>query len=169
MLGNFSAIISSNISSGPFSPSSASGTPIMKMLVCLILSQRSLKLFSFLFSPFFFTLFHSSDFHYCLPAYWSFLLPHLFCYWLLQVYLSFQLLYSSTLVVFYIFSLLKKKLLAMCFNSFPEFLIVFTIKSKEFFTVNSFPGRLPICTLLSYCFRVLSCSSETYSFAISFV
>ena len=45
MLGNFSAIISSNISSGPFSPSSASGTPIMKMLVCLMLSWRSLNCF----------------------------------------------------------------------------------------------------------------------------
>ena len=34
MLGKFSAIISSNIFSGPFSLSSPSGTPVMQMLVC---------------------------------------------------------------------------------------------------------------------------------------
>ena len=49
MLGNFSAIITSNIFSGPFTFSSLSGTPIMRMLVHLMLSQRSLRLSSFLF------------------------------------------------------------------------------------------------------------------------
>ena len=58
MLGKFSTIISSNIFSGPFSLSSPSGTPIMRMLVHLMLSQRSLRL-----SSFFFTLFHGSEFH----------------------------------------------------------------------------------------------------------
>ena len=47
-LGKFSAIISSNIFSGPFSLYS-SGNPIIQMLVCLMLSQRSLRLSSFLF------------------------------------------------------------------------------------------------------------------------
>ena len=47
MLWNFSAIIFSNIFSGPFSLSSPSGTPIMWMLVRLMLSQRSLRLSSF--------------------------------------------------------------------------------------------------------------------------
>ena len=49
MLGNFSAIISSNIFTGPFCLSSPSGTHIMQMLVHLMLSQRSFKLFSLLF------------------------------------------------------------------------------------------------------------------------
>ena len=49
MLGNFSAIISSNIFSGPFSLSSPSRNPIMQMLVHLMFSQRSCKLFSFIF------------------------------------------------------------------------------------------------------------------------
>ena len=46
MFGKFSAIIYSNIFSGPFSVSS--GTPIMQILVCLMLSQKSLRLSSFL-------------------------------------------------------------------------------------------------------------------------
>ena len=46
LLGKFSAIISSNIFSGPFFLSSP-GTPMMQMLVHLMLSQRSLRLSSF--------------------------------------------------------------------------------------------------------------------------
>ena len=56
-----SDIISSNIFSGPFSLSSPSGTPIMQMLVCLMLSHRSLRLSSFLFILFFYFLFCGSD------------------------------------------------------------------------------------------------------------
>ena len=65
MLGNFSAIILSNIFLGPFSLSSPPGTPIMQFLVCLILFQRSLRLssFFFFFHSFFCILFCSSDFH----------------------------------------------------------------------------------------------------------
>ena len=50
MFGKFLAIISSNIFSGPFS--TPSGTPIMRMLVCLMLFQISLRLSSFLFFHF---------------------------------------------------------------------------------------------------------------------
>ena len=60
--GDFSAIISSDIFSDPFSLSSLSGTHIMGMLVHLVLSQRSLWL-----SSSFFFLFHilfcGSDLH----------------------------------------------------------------------------------------------------------
>ena len=49
MFGKFSAIISSNIFLGPFSLSSPSETPVIQMLVRLMLSQRSLRLSSFLF------------------------------------------------------------------------------------------------------------------------
>ena len=59
MLGKFSPIISSKIFSYPFFFSYYSGTPIIRMLVCLIWSQRSLRLSSVLFILF--TLFCSSE------------------------------------------------------------------------------------------------------------
>ena len=49
ILGKFSTITSSNIFSVPFFFSSSSGTPMIQMLVCLVLSQRSLRLSSILF------------------------------------------------------------------------------------------------------------------------
>ena len=57
MLEKFLTIIYSNIFSDPFSFSSSSGTPIIRMLVHLMLSQRSLRLSSILF--FLFSLFCS--------------------------------------------------------------------------------------------------------------
>ena len=45
----FFSVISQNISLGPLSFSSSSGTPIIWMLLCLVLCQRSLNLFSFFF------------------------------------------------------------------------------------------------------------------------
>ena len=59
ILGKFSTIISSKTFSYPFFVSSSSGTPVIWMLVHLILSQRSLRLSSFLFILF--TLFCSSE------------------------------------------------------------------------------------------------------------
>ena len=92
MLGKFST---SNIFSGPF-PFSSSGTSVMQMLVCLMLSQRSLRLSS-LFSP---LTFFSFFFLYIVLSQWFpplwlsihffFLMPQLFCYWFLLVYFSFQ-------------------------------------------------------------------------------
>ena len=58
-LGKLSTIISSKIFSYPFFCSSSSGTTKIQMLVHLILSQRSLRLFSDLFILF--TLFSSSE------------------------------------------------------------------------------------------------------------
>ena len=52
MLGKFSTTISSNIFSVPFFFFSSHGTPIIRMLVCLMLSQTSLRLSSILFIPF---------------------------------------------------------------------------------------------------------------------
>ena len=49
ILGKFSTIISSNIFSVRFFFSSSSGTPIIRMLVLLMLSQRSLRVSSILF------------------------------------------------------------------------------------------------------------------------
>ena len=59
ILGKFSAIISSKIFSYHFFFSSSSGIPIIQILVCLILSQRSLRLSSVLFTLF--TFFCSSE------------------------------------------------------------------------------------------------------------
>ena len=59
MLGKFSTIISSKFFSYTFFFSSTYGTPIIQMLVCLILSQRSLRLSLVLFILF--TLFCSSE------------------------------------------------------------------------------------------------------------
>ena len=53
ILGNFSTITSSNIFSWPFFPSSSSGTPMIRMLGHLPLSQRSLGLSLFLLILFF--------------------------------------------------------------------------------------------------------------------
>ena len=49
MLRKFSAIISSDIFSSPFSPYSLSRTLLKLILMCLIVSQRSLQLSSLLF------------------------------------------------------------------------------------------------------------------------
>ena len=56
ILGKFSTIISSSIFSWPLFLSSSSGTPMIQMLGCLILSQRSLRLSSFLLILFSFFL-----------------------------------------------------------------------------------------------------------------
>ena len=54
ILGKFSAIISSSIFSWSFFLSSSSGTPVIRMLGHLTLSQRSLRLSSFLLIRFLF-------------------------------------------------------------------------------------------------------------------
>ena len=60
MLGKFSST-SLHLFYKALSLSHPSGTPIMQMLVCFTLSQRSLKLSSFLFINF--ILSHGGDFH----------------------------------------------------------------------------------------------------------
>ena len=68
ILGKFSTIISSRIFSWSFFLSSSSGTLIIQMLECFMLSWRSLRLSSFLlilfsFFPLCFIYFHHSIFH----------------------------------------------------------------------------------------------------------
>ena len=79
ILGKFSTIISSSISSWPFFLSSSSETPVSRMLWHLTLSQRSLRLSSFIFFSF------SPLLHLFLPFYLlphlSYLLPRLFYCW----------------------------------------------------------------------------------------
>ena len=65
--------------------SSPSGTPIMQMLVCLMLFQRSLRLSSFFFL---YSILWQLFPPFCPPGHLSVLLPQLFCYWFLLVYYS---------------------------------------------------------------------------------
>ena len=60
ILGKFSTIITSSIFSWSFFLSSSSGTPMIRMLGCLALSQRSLRLSSFLLIHF--SFFFSASF-----------------------------------------------------------------------------------------------------------
>ena len=57
--------------------SSPSGTPIMQMLVCLMLFQRSLRLSSFFFL---YSILWQLFPPFCPPGHLSVLLPQLFCY-----------------------------------------------------------------------------------------
>ena len=74
ILGKFSTIISSSIFSWPFFLPSSSGTPMIQMLGRLTLSQRSLRLSSFLlifffFFPLCFIYFYHSIFHLTYPMF----------------------------------------------------------------------------------------------------
>ena len=97
IFGKFSIRISSNIFFGPFPLSSPYRTPMMWILVCLILSQSSLRLSSDCFLSFS-ILFCSSDFHHSVfhLIYLFFCLTYLLTCWFLLDYFSFQLMcYSS--------------------------------------------------------------------------
>ena len=81
ILGKFSAIISLSTFSWAFFLSSSSGTRMIQMLGHFTLSQRSLRLSSFLFILFSFLLsVHLFPPFYLLP-HLSYLLPLLFYYW----------------------------------------------------------------------------------------
>ena len=83
MLGKFSMIISSKIFSYPFL--FLFSNPMIRMLVHLILPQRSLRLLSSFHYFYFILLFRSySPFH--LPAQWFVLLRQIFCYWFFLEY-----------------------------------------------------------------------------------
>ena len=91
ILGKFSTIISSSIFLWPFFLSSSSGTPMIQMLGRLTLSQRSLRLSSFLLILFA-SLLHLFPPSY-LPPHLSYLLPQLFYCCSLQS--AFDLSYYS--------------------------------------------------------------------------
>ena len=110
-LEEFSAILSSNGFSDHFSLFYPSGTPITQMLAYLMLSQMSLKLFSFYF---FFFLFAVPTRWFWLPYVpdcWSVLLRPLICCWFPLVYFSFQLLCSSVMLDSYLY------FLSLCWSS----------------------------------------------------
>ena len=155
MLGKFLIIISSNIFSDPFFSSSSSGTPIIQMLVCLMLSQRSLRLSSILFllfslfysPPVISTILSSSSLIHCFASVTLLLIPsRIFYISVIVLFITVCLLFSSSrslLNISCIFSIL-----------FLTFWIIFTIV-----TPNSFSGRLSI--LSSF---IWSCMFLPFSF-----
>ena len=86
MLGTHSAVMSSNVSSDPYSLSSPSGTHIMWILVHLMFSQRYLRLSFFLFIHFSIFCFMALISTILLPGHLFTFLPHLFHYWFPLVY-----------------------------------------------------------------------------------
>ena len=152
MLGKFSTLISSKIFSYHFFFYSSSGTHIMQMLVCLIVSQRSLRLFSVPFILF--TLFCSSEvISTILSSSWLIhsasdillLIPsRVFLISVIVLFVSAHLFFNSSrswLIDSYIFSIW-----------FSRFLIIFTI-----IVLNSFSGSLPISSsfIWTYVFLVI--------------
>ena len=81
ILGKFSTTISSSIFSWPFFLSSSCGTLMIRMLGHLSLSQRSVRLSSFLLIFFPFTSCLHLFLPFCLLPHVSYILPQLFYYW----------------------------------------------------------------------------------------
>ena len=149
MLGKFSTIISSNIFSDPFFFSSSSGTPIIQMLVCLVLSQRSLRSFSIFFilfsllcsSAVISTILSSSSLIHSFASVILLLIPSsVFFISVIVLFFSVCLFFSSSR------SLLNTSCIFSIYVSilFLRFWIIFTI-----ITLNYFLCKLPISTSFS--------------------
>ena len=130
-----------------------------------MLSQRSLRLSSFLFILF--CVFCSSVvISSILSSSSLILLPQLFCYWFLLVYFSFQLLCCSSLFACFLVLLGPCQTFLIFSWSMPpfyfwDFWIIFTI-----IIMNYFSGRLHLSS--SFIWSVCSCTSLLCSFC-SFV
>ena len=144
MLGNFSAIISSNIFSDPFSLSFSSGNSLMQISVPLILSWTSLRL------SLSFVMFRGSDFHYYLSVTYLF-----FCFtysidsfWCIFHFILFICLFlsssRSSANIYCIF-------LNPCLHSFSEILDHLHYYSEFFFWQVG-------CLYFTQLFWVSSCS-----------
>ena len=172
ILGKFSTIISSSVFSWSFFLSS-SGTPMIIMLGRLTLSQRSLRLSSFLLILF------SSLLHLFPPFY---LLPHLSCllpplfycqfppecfdfiYWIIHYWLTLFISSRSLLNFSCIFSILVSRLFICNSILFSRFWIIFTI-----IILNSLSGRFPISSSFVWFGGHLSCSFTCWVFFCLFV
>ena len=100
ILGKLSTIIVSSILSCPFFLSYSSGTPMIRMLGHLTLSQMSLRLYSFLFILFFSSLLHLFPPFY-LPPHLSYLLPQLFYCWFPSAWFWYQLLHYWPILLYF--------------------------------------------------------------------
>ena len=104
-LMKYISIMSSNIFSAHLSLFSPSGTPMMWILVSLVLSQKSLKLSSFAFTFFLFSVQLYWFPFLCVPPNRSIPLYHLFCCWILPVYFFISvILFFISVWFFFIFS-----------------------------------------------------------------
>ena len=127
------------------------------MLVCLILSQRSLRLSSFLF--FLFNLFYSLAILSIILSSISsifILLSQLFCCWFLPGYFSFQLLCTPLICSLVFFMPLLSISCIFPVHAIIPFLrlwIIFTI-----ITLNFFLSRLHISSSFIWSCRLLFCS-----------
>ena len=141
MLEKCSTITSSKFFSCPFFFSSSSGTPIIRMVVHLILSYRSLRLSSVLFILF--TLFCSSEAISTNLS--SSSLIHSSASDILLL-IPFRVFLISVIVLFVclVFNYSRSLLIDSCifFILFSRFLIIFTI-----IILNSFSGNFPISSL----------------------
>ena len=153
-LGKFSTIISPSIFSCPFFLSSSFGTLMIQILRCWALSQRSLRLSSFLlilFPPLCLIYFHHSIFHLTYP---------LFCLnysttGSLQI--AFDLSYFKLFIIGWLFFISSRSLLniSCIFSILVSSLFIFNSILLSifwiFFTIiilNSFSSRLHISSLL---------------------
>ena len=176
ILGKFSTIISSSIFSWSFFLSSSfSGTPMIQMLGHLTLSQRSLRLSSFLLILFLFSSLLSLFTPFYILPHVSYLLSLLFClfplecfwshyciihYWLTLFFISSR----SLLNIFCIFSILVSRLFIYNSILFLRFWIIFTIIIR-----NSFSGRFPISSSFIWFGGHLSCSFTWWVFLCLFI
>ena len=159
--GKFSIIISSSIFSWTFFLSSSSGTPMIQMLGHLTLSQRSLRLSSFLLILF------SSLLHLFPPFYLPLNLSYasvilllvpsrLLLISVIALFITDYLFFISSrslLNISCIFSILVSCLFICNFILCSRFWIIFTI-----IILNSFSGRLPIFSAFLGFGGLLSCS-----------
>ena len=132
----------------------------MWMLVCLMLSQRSLKLSSFLFTLFSFfcsVSVISTTLSSSLPNCFSHII---YCWFFLMYFYLIYCVLDLCLVLLYIFSLLKTSNFSLC--SF--ILLLSSLNIFMIITLNSLLGRLPVSTSLSSSSRIYIFSSfGTYS------
>ena len=170
ILGKFSTIISSSIFSWSFFLSS-SGTPMIRMLGHLTLSQRSqIVLISFNF----FSMFHLFLPFYLLP-HLSYLMPPLFYCWISIVCFLSHLLHYSLYIDYFIssrsllnlsciISILVSRLFICDSILFSRYWIIFTIIIQ-----NSLSGRLPISSSFVWFGGHLSCSFTCWVFLSLFI
>lgn len=143
--GNFSAIISSH--SIPFSLCS-SGVPIIPVLVCLMLFQRSLKLFVFFKLVFLFAVLFVGFPLFCLPDHLHILLYHLVCcsfllVWFFFFYLSYWIIHSLLRLFTFLSSLLTFSLCTPIL--YPSSVNIFITNS-----LNYFSGKLLVSVSLFF-------------------
>lgn len=165
--GNFSAIISSH--SIPFSLCS-SGVPIIPVLVCLMLFQRSLKLFVFFKLVFLFAVLFVGFPLFCLPDQLHILLYHLVCcsfllVWFFFFYLSYWIIHSLLRLFTFLSSLLTFSLCTPIL--YPSSVNIFITNS-----LNYFSGKLLVS--VHYFFRafplafLIANSSFVFSSCLTF-